>query len=99
MSLSGEQLIAARCMLRIGRPELSRRSSVSIEALRRMERTSGPLSEFTEETIAVRKALEEHGVIFIAAGADQPLGPGVRLRGGMPSAIIALETLNASNDS
>ena len=63
-----------------------------------MESTVGPLSDHAEAVTAVRRALERHGVVFVDAGADEAIGPGVHLRSGMPSTIIALDALDSSND-
>ena len=98
MPLTGEQLVAARAMVRMARSDLASEFNLPIAAVRRMERTVGPLSDHAETAIALRRALERHGAIFVDAGADEPMGPGVHLRSGMPSTVIALDALDSSND-
>lgn len=64
----------ARVALGLGVRELAETAKVSPDTIARLERGES-LKERTVE--AVRRALEEAGVIFIAENGD---GPGVRLR-------------------
>ena len=96
--MTGEQLVGARSMLRMTRSELSSISHVPVDAIERMDFTVGSLSDHAGAAAAVRRALERHGAIFIDAGADEAIGPGVHLKSGMPSTIIALDALDSSND-
>jgi transcriptional regulator with XRE-family HTH domain len=77
LSLTSEQIRAARALLRWEQRELAEASGVSLPSVKRLETQPGALAA-QERTIAeLRKALEKAGVEFIAANGG---GPGVRLR-------------------
>ena len=73
--LTSEQIRAARAMLRIEQRELAEKSGVSLETIKRIERTPGPISAYTGTVDKLRRALESAGIEF--SDGDQP---GVRLR-------------------
>jgi transcriptional regulator with XRE-family HTH domain len=73
--LTSEQIRAARAMLRIEQRELAERSGVSLETVKRIERTPGPISAYTGTVDKLRRALESAGIEF--SNGDQP---GVRLK-------------------
>jgi predicted transcriptional regulator len=73
--LTSEQIRAARAMLRIQQRELSRKAGVSLETVKRIERTPGPISAYTTTVESLRYALEEAGIEFI--DGDRP---GVRMK-------------------
>ena len=75
MILTGEQFRAARAMVRLEQSELAARAGVSVETVKRLERTVGPVSAITTTLEAVKVALEAAGVEF--TNGEQP---GVRLR-------------------
>ena len=56
---------------------LAEAANISLPTLRRMEASDGSASGLKNNVLAVRSALEQAGVIFIASNGD---GPGVRLR-------------------
>lgn len=62
-------------MLRIEQRELSRKAGLSLETVKRIERTPGPISAYTTTVESLRYALEEAGIEFI--DGDRP---GVRLK-------------------
>ncbi|WP_315772307.1 MULTISPECIES: helix-turn-helix transcriptional regulator [unclassified Bradyrhizobium] len=72
--LTSEQIRAARAMLRIEQRELAEKSGVSLETIKRIERTPGPISAYTGTLDKLRRALELAGIEF--SNGDQP---GVRL--------------------
>jgi DNA-binding XRE family transcriptional regulator len=74
---TSEQLRAARAMLRIEQRDLAEWSGVSVETIKRIERTPGMVSIYTSTMMAIQRALEEAGVEFIPENGG---GPGVRLR-------------------
>ena len=80
--LTGEQIRAARSMLRLSQRQLAEMTHVSVYAVRRMESVSGPLP-YPEALIeTVRTSIEAAGLRFIDAGAPSSGGgPGVRLEG------------------
>jgi transcriptional regulator with XRE-family HTH domain len=73
--ITGEQFRAARAMARIEQAELARQANVSVETIKRLERTEGQVSANVQTVEAIRTALEAAGVEF--TNGDQP---GVRLR-------------------
>lgn len=62
-------------MLRIEQRELADKSGVSLETIKRIERTPGPISAYTGTVDKLRRALESAGIEF--SEGDQP---GVRLK-------------------
>ena len=79
MSITSDQIRAAKAMLRWSGEELSLRSGVSLSTVRRVESANGvPEVQSIRTVLAIKKALEEAGVEFIGTPED---GPGVRLRG------------------
>ena len=77
MHVTGEQLRAARAMSRIEQSVLAERANVSIDTIKRLEKTIGPVSATVQTVNSVVKVLEAAGVEF--TNGDQP---GVRLRKG-----------------
>lgn len=77
MSLSPEQCIAARGLLRWTQRDLARKAAgVSISTVKRFEQGTHAT---TEDNLArIRKALERGGVLFIDANGNAGLG--VRLK-------------------
>ena len=73
--LTSEQIRAARAMLRIEQRELADKSGVSLETVKRIERTPGPISAYTGTVDKLRRALEAAGIEF--SEGDEP---GVRLK-------------------
>jgi predicted transcriptional regulator len=80
--LTSEQIRAARAMLRIEQRELAERSGVSLETIKRIERTPGVVSAYTSTVAAIQAALEDAGIEFIPENGG---GPGARLR--KPAAV------------
>ena len=77
MSLTGEQLRAARALVRLEQAGLATAAGVSVETIKRLEGSTGEVSANSTTLTKVRRALEAAGVIFIDANGE---GPGVRLR-------------------
>ena len=82
--LTGEQLRAARAMLKMEQGELADLSGVSVETIKRLERLDGPLSANSLTLAGLQKALEVEGVIFLPENGNLP---GVKLRREPPPAI------------
>ena len=76
-ALSAAQIRAARALLGWSADELSRESAVSLRTIRRAELAQGNTSMTSANDLAIRRAFERAGVIFID---DNGGGPGVRLR-------------------
>jgi hypothetical protein len=69
---------AARALLRWSAEVLARQSLLSVATIRRAELTEEETSLTAANDLAVRRALEAAGVIFIDENGGA--GPGVRLR-------------------
>jgi transcriptional regulator with XRE-family HTH domain len=77
-TLSSAQIRAARALLRWSADELARKSSLGLSTIKRAELADDETSMTIANDLAVRRALEAAGVIFIDENGDA--GPGVRLR-------------------
>ena len=75
--LTGEQVRAARALARMDQAQLAAEAAVSIETVKRLEGMRGTVAAQVATVLAIRKALEAAGVIFIDENGE---GPGVRLR-------------------
>ncbi len=75
--VTGEQVRAARALIRWEQGELAARARVSVETIKRIERAKGPAPGLPVTIEAVRRALDDAGVIFIDSNGE---GAGVRLR-------------------
>lgn len=82
--LTGEQLRAARAMLKMEQGELSGLSGVSVETIKRLERLDGPLSANSMTLAGLQGALEREGVIFTPENGGLA---GVKLRRDPPANI------------
>lgn len=69
------QLRAARALLRWTAEDLAKRAGVSVVTIRRAEPVDGMLTMMPANAAAIRRALEEAGVVFTNGGE-----PGVKLR-------------------
>jgi transcriptional regulator with XRE-family HTH domain len=77
MTISSEQVRAARMLLRWEQKQLAEASGVSLPAIKRLETIPGHLRAQVNTADKIQKALERAGVEFIAENGG---GPGVRLR-------------------
>ena len=75
--LTSAQIRAARALLRWSAEDLARHSLLSVATVRRAELTEDETSMTAANDLAVRRALEAAGVMFIDENGE---GPGVRLR-------------------
>ena len=76
--LSSAQIRAARALLRWSADDLARESALGHSTIKRAELAEDQTSLTVANNLAVRRALEAAGVVFI--DEDASLGPGVRLR-------------------
>ena len=77
MSLTSEQVRAARALLRWEQRDLAEASGVSLPSVKRLETQPGALAAQERTILELRKALEKAGIEFIKENGG---GPGVRLR-------------------
>jgi len=75
--LTSAQIRAARALLRWSAVDLAEASSVAANTIRRAEVADGPTTLTAANDLAIRRAFEEAGVVFIEENGD---GAGVRLR-------------------
>jgi ribosome-binding protein aMBF1 (putative translation factor) len=76
--LVSAQIRAARALLRWSAEDLATESSLGVTTIRRAELTEQETSLTVANDLAVRRALEAAGVVFIDENGQ--FGPGVRLR-------------------
>jgi transcriptional regulator with XRE-family HTH domain len=77
LSLTSEQVRAARALLRWEQRDLAEASGVSLPTVKRLETQAGELAAQERTIIELWKALEKAGIEFIAENGG---GAGVRLR-------------------
>lgn len=79
--LEASQIRAARALLSWSQPELAKASGLSLPTIVRMEGQPGPGRSSSANVQAVKRALENGGVLFLEADEANAVGAGVRLRG------------------
>jgi hypothetical protein len=77
MSISSAQLRAARALLRWSAVDLAEASKIGVATIRRVEVLDGDIPVTAANELAIRRALEAAGVVFIDENGG---GAGVRLR-------------------
>jgi transcriptional regulator with XRE-family HTH domain len=78
MSITSEQIRAAKALLRWSGEDLAAASGVSLSSIRRAEAGYGvPQAQSMRTVLAIKEALEAAGVEFVGAPSDCP---GVRLK-------------------
>ena len=77
MVLTGEQIRAARAVLRWKAIDLAEKAGVGLSTVQRAESVDGPAPMMRANMEAVRRALEAGGIEFIPENGG---GAGVRLR-------------------
>ncbi len=82
--ITGEQLRAARAMLKMEQAELAELSGVSIDTIKRLERRDGPLNAHAMTLHSLQSCLEGEGVLFLPENGNLP---GLKLRRDPPPAI------------
>ena len=75
--LTGEQIRAARAILRWKPSELANKAAVGLSTVQRAEQADGPVTMMRANADAIRKALEAAGIEFIEQNGG---GPGVRFK-------------------
>jgi transcriptional regulator with XRE-family HTH domain len=88
VTLTAEQIRAARAMLRMEQTQLAERSGVSVETIKRLEGGRGPLKAQYETLKNIRTACEFAGIEF----TDDEQRPGVRLAEDRTAAFLKAMT-------
>lgn len=78
--LTGAQIRAGRALVDWTGARLSEVSGVSLQTIRRMEGEVGTGRSSQANIQAVRRALEDAGVVFLDADEANGVGPGVRIK-------------------
>ena len=78
--MTGEQIRAARALLKWSARELAEASGIGWATVQRLESRDGPLMGYEQTHDSIRRALEEQGVQFLEGG-QVAAGPGVALGG------------------
>lgn len=76
--MTGEQIRAARALLKWSARELAEASGIGWATIQRLESKDGPLAGYDQTHEAIRNALEAHGIQFLESG-QVATGPGVAL--------------------
>jgi DNA-binding XRE family transcriptional regulator len=74
--LTGEQIRAARALARWGQSDLAEAASLSVETVRRLEKTHGEVAANLKTVTAIIRAFQDAGVVFDLVKGS---GPGARL--------------------
>lgn len=95
MSISGNQIRAARALVGLEQKDLAARAKVAIGTIRNMEAAGPDLVGGRTDTLnAVVAALREAGVLIVPENGE---GPGVRLRKARPATSQAEQIANADD--
>lgn len=78
--LTSAQIRAARGLLDWSQKDLAEATKLSVQTIKRMEGDRGPEASTEANVQAVRRALENAGVIFLEAKSNKDGGAGVRLK-------------------
>ena len=78
--MTGEQIRAARGLLKWSARQLATSSGIGWATIQRLESKDGPLAGYADTHGAIRSALEAQGIQFLDNGQVAE-GPGVALRG------------------
>lgn len=78
--VTGEQVRAARALLKWSAKKLADESDVGWATIQRLESKNGPLAGYEQTHDSLRKAFEARGIQFLEDG-QVAAGPGVALKG------------------
>jgi transcriptional regulator with XRE-family HTH domain len=95
--MTGEQIRAARALARIDQMELARRSGVSAETIKRLERIRGPVEAHARTLRAIRQAFQEFGVEMVSE-PDKSIGVRLSSPGSMAGAPAGDSPRQAPDD-
>lgn len=78
--LTAGQIRAARGLLDWSQKQLADATKLSVQTIKRMEGTRGPEASTPANVDAVRRALEDSGIVFLDPKSKADGGAGVRLK-------------------
>lgn len=78
--ITASQIRAGRALVDWTGAKLAEAAGLALQTIRRMESQVGPGRSSAANVEAVRRALEEAGVIFLDTDEASGAGPGVRLK-------------------
>ncbi len=85
--ITGEQIRAARALVRLEQAELARHTGLSLETIKRLERIRGPVEAHTTTLIALHRTFEmlgvrliwrEDGAVGVGLAPPATVGPGTQ---------------------
>jgi transcriptional regulator with XRE-family HTH domain len=79
MTITADQLRAARALLKMEQRALAEAADVPVQTLKRYEGATGALTGNYQNISSIIRVLEAAGVIFLSDGEATVGGPGVRL--------------------
>jgi transcriptional regulator with XRE-family HTH domain len=82
MTITAEQLRAARALLKMEQRALAEAADVPVQTLKRYEGGTGPLAGNYQNISSIIRVIEQAGVVFVASGETSTAGDGVRFKGG-----------------
>ncbi len=94
--ITSAQLRGARAMLGLTVETLASESKLPISSVEALEMDLN--SKDMKALAALRAALENHGIVFLAGGSDGTGGAGIRFKHWSENDGIRPENLNATND-
>ena len=93
MSITSEQIRAAKAIIRWSGEDLAQAAGVSLSSIRRIEAALGiPKAQNMKTVLAIKDALEAAGVEFIGSPDDRP---GVRLK----TSVLPATTIQSLGNS
>jgi DNA-binding XRE family transcriptional regulator len=80
LMITASQIRAGRALVDWTGARLAEAAGLALQTIRRMESQIGPGRSSAANVEAVRRALEEAGVVFLDADEANGVGPGVRIK-------------------
>ena len=78
--ITASQIRAGRALVDWTGARLAEAAGLALQTIRRMESQIGPGRSSAANVEAVRRALEDAGVVFLDADESNGVGPGVRIK-------------------
>ncbi|MFG1463410.1 helix-turn-helix transcriptional regulator [Xanthobacter sp. DSM 24535] len=96
--ITSDQIRAARALVRLDQAELAAAAGVSVETIKRIERSDGSANAQHATLQSIQRALELKGALFLSASEEAPGGPGVRMALD-PDKLLKIELINSARSS
>lgn len=99
MSITAEQMRAARALIRMEQSELAKLSGLSLPTIKRLETQNGTLQSRDHTIAAIVTALQDAGIAFLAPDKHGGLGIRLTTQPADPFRKFAAQVANAAPDS